>query len=137
MTSLYSQNIEFNETLEEIYGPVVLGSSKFSPAKILFELDETAYFQDLANWKEEKKERLLESAYEALNYCSNKSRFNNLIEIVSKNKIIPFVGAGLSIPCDNPGWQDFLLQLSERVNIDCVEIEERLNHGEYEEVAEV
>ena len=80
MTSLYDQNLEFNEILEETYGPVLLGSSKFSPAKILFKLDEIAYLQELADWKEEKKENLLELAHEALNYRSNKSRFNNLIE---------------------------------------------------------
>ena len=136
MTSLYNLNLEFNEVLEETYGPVVLGSSKFSPAKILFKLDETAYLHGLSDWKEEKKEKLLELAHEALKYRSNETRFEKLTEIVSRKRIIPFVGAGLSIPCDNPGWRAFLLQLSERVNIDCVEIENRLNCGEYEEVAE-
>lgn len=136
MTSLYDQNLEFNEILEETYGQVVLGRSKFSPAKILFELDKNAYLQDLANWKVEKNEKLLELAHEALNYGDNERRFQELTKFVSRKRIIPFVGAGLSIPCDNPGWRAFLLQLSERVNIDCVEIEKRLNCGEYEEVAE-
>lgn len=49
--------------------------------------------------------------------------------------VIPFVGAGLSIPLGFPGWSGFLLSLAERAGIQN-QIRERINAGEYEEAAE-
>ena len=136
MMSLYDQNREFNEALEETYEQVVVGKYKFSPADVLFNLDEIAYEQELLCWKQKKKEYLIELANEALDYPCNKQRFEKLVKVVGEKKIVPFIGAGLSIPCGNPGWRAFLLKLSKMAEMDCIEIEKRLDNGKYEELAE-
>ena len=136
MMSLYDQNREFNEALEETYEQVVVGKYKFSPADVLFNLDEIAYEQELLCWKQKNKENLLKLANEALDYPSNKQRFDKLVKAVGEKKIVPFIGAGLSIPCGNPGWRAFLLQLSKMAEMDCTEIEKKLDNGKYEELAE-
>ena len=136
MISLYDLNLEFNEVLEEEYGLVVFGKHKFSPAEVLFKLQEDVYDYELSYWKEEKKQKLLKLANEALDYRSNKQRFEKLVKVVGEKKIVPFIGAGLSIPCGNPGWRAFLLQLSKMAEMDCIEIEKRLDNGKYEELAE-
>ncbi|MCK4828541.1 SIR2 family protein, partial [bacterium] len=49
--------------------------------------------------------------------------------------VIPFVGAGLSIPFGFPGWTDFLLTQGRLAGIE-KKIKEHIEKGEYEEAAE-
>ncbi|RCV63028.1 Tetratricopeptide (TPR) repeat [Methanophagales archaeon] len=49
--------------------------------------------------------------------------------------IIPFVGAGLSIPFGFPGWTGFLLAQGRKARIND-EVKKRIEAGEYEEAAE-
>jgi len=46
--------------------------------------------------------------------------------------VIPFVGAGLSIPLGFPGWYDFLMEQSEKTD-DPRSIQQKLDRGHYEE----
>ena len=134
---IYDQNEEFNEIFDELYGEIVIfGKHKLSHTEVLFKVRKDAYDDELSYWKEEKKHNLLKLAKEALDYRSNKQRFDKLIDIVYNEKIVPFIGAGLSIPCGTPGWRTFLLQLSKMAEIDCAETEKRLDNGDYEELAE-
>lgn len=50
--------------------------------------------------------------------------------------VIPFVGAGLSIPFDFPGWSGFLLSLAQSAGIEA-QVRRCIGAGEYEEAAEV
>jgi hypothetical protein len=54
---------------------------------------------------------------------------------IGKKGVIPFVGAGMSTPFGYPGWRVFLE--SEAALKQRAEIRQRLNAGEYEEVAEL
>jgi len=66
----------------------------------------------------------------------NKVNLPLLVEQIEKgNGVIPFVGAGLSIPLGFPGWTEFLLEQGQSAGIK-KEIENRINAGEYEEAAE-
>jgi SIR2-like domain len=49
--------------------------------------------------------------------------------------VIPFVGAGLSIPFDFPGWGSFLTLEARKADIEA-QIQGRLARGEYEEAAQ-
>jgi hypothetical protein len=49
--------------------------------------------------------------------------------------IIPFVGAGLSMPFGFPSWSGFLIQQAQKAGIE-TKIKRRLAKGEYEEAAE-
>jgi hypothetical protein len=50
-------------------------------------------------------------------------------------RVIPFVGAGLSIPFGFPGWGAFLLSQARAAGIE-KQIQKRIDAGEYEEAAE-
>jgi hypothetical protein len=66
----------------------------------------------------------------------NKVNLPLLVEqFKSGNGVIPFVGAGLSIPLGFPGWTKFLLEQGQSAGIK-TEIKNRINAGEYEEAAE-
>jgi hypothetical protein len=64
---------------------------------------------------------------------------DNLRQLIEQMKtpigVIPFVGAGLSIPFGFPGWSNFLMEQAKKAGID-VAIKERLDQGEYMEAAE-
>src|SRR5512132_3159602 len=49
--------------------------------------------------------------------------------------VIPFVGAGLSMPLGFPSWSRFLIDQARQAGIE-KEIKRRLAHGEYEAAAE-
>ena len=134
--NLYDLNPEFNEYFDKRYGQVKFGIHKFSPAEVLFKLQEDVYEDELIYWKEEKKQNHLKLANKALDIRFNKQRFEKLVKVVGAKNIVPFIGAGLSIPCGNLGWRAFLLQLSKMAGMDCTEIEKRLDNGKYEELAE-
>lgn len=53
--NLYDLNPEFNEIFDKLYGQVEFGNHKFSPAEVLFKLQEDVYDYELSYWKEEKK----------------------------------------------------------------------------------
>src|SRR5215213_8276003 len=66
---------------------------------------------------------------------------DNIRQLIEQLKtpigIIPFVGAGLSIPFGFPGWSTFLTAQAKRAGADIEEnIKQRLNRGEYEDAAE-
>jgi len=58
-----------------------------------------------------------------------------LLQLRSPLGVVPFVGAGLSIPFRFKGWQAFLLTQAAAANIDS-KIRDRIRKGEYEEAAE-
>jgi len=66
----------------------------------------------------------------------NKVNLPLLIEqLKTGNGVIPFVGAGLSIPLGFPGWTEFLKEQGQLAGIK-KEIENQINAWEYEEAAE-
>jgi hypothetical protein len=58
-----------------------------------------------------------------------------LLTISRLNGIVPFVGAGISIPYGFPGWTSFLIELGRDAGIE-KQIIERVANGEYEEAVD-
>ncbi len=66
----------------------------------------------------------------------NKANIRRLVEqMQTRPGIIPFVGAGLSIPYGLPGWTSFLLSQAHSTGI-TDQIGQRIELGKYEEAAE-
>jgi hypothetical protein len=59
-----------------------------------------------------------------------------LINYIAGKGVIPFVGAGLSIPLGYPGWTDFLNGQAEKLGIE-KRVKRYLARGHYEEAAEL
>ncbi len=66
----------------------------------------------------------------------NKSNLRQLVEQLKTTPgLIPFVGAGLSVPFGFPGWTRFLISQAEYAGIEG-EIQKLIDDGKYEEAAE-
>ncbi|MBU1417321.1 MAG: SIR2 family protein [Proteobacteria bacterium] len=112
-------------------------SGSFSPDAILQDMDEVGYEEVFAGWLEKRNEQLLDKADQILNMYDNKGRFNRLKEAYRRNSVIPFVGAGMSIPSGYLGWTKFLWQLREETRVTAEQLRALLNEGQYEEAAQV
>ncbi len=69
-------------------------------------------------------------------FAENEGNFRRLAEDFDSGLgIIPFIGAGLSIPLGFPSWQQFLVKLGARAGIE-EEVRSLIRVGSYEEVAD-
>jgi hypothetical protein len=67
---------------------------------------------------------------------NNEFILQQLVEqLKSSMGVLPFVGAGLSIPFGFKGWQDFLLAQAKRAGVETI-IKQRIKQGEFEEAAQ-
>ncbi|WP_288638541.1 SIR2 family protein [Comamonas kerstersii] len=118
-------------------GRIHIRNKHWAPDEILEGLlDPDAYNDLFLDWVQERKEELIESARTMLDEFGLQDRFGKLKEIYARGAVIPFVGAGLSIPSGYPGWTDFLKQHIRETVIDSVEFDQILNAGQYEEAAQ-
>lgn len=69
-------------------------------------------------------------------YKNNRSVYKEIKGLISKNNLIPFIGAGFSAPI-YPIWKEFLKNTAKSYP-DCIEeVHDHLDKGEYEEAADV
>lgn len=127
---------KFNDYLNTD-GTVDIAGYTFYRDEILKTMDEDAYKQVFDDWVEARNSDLLEKADEILETYGARERFNALIKLYKNNKIIPFVGAGMSIPSGYPGWTKFLYRLREETTLNEEHLEKLLDTGEYELAAQL
>ncbi|MBV2134073.1 SIR2 family protein [Pseudomonas sp. MAP12] len=118
-------------------GDIEIIGSTFQRSRILKELEPETYQLSFEDWVEERKSSLRDLANQVLAAHDNANRFSALKKAYSSRNVIPFLGAGLSIPSGYPGWTKFLwdLQIESHVNAD--ELESLLNDGDYEGAAQL
>lgn len=76
------------------------------------------------------------SALLDLDHGQNRQTFLRLHEqLASSPGVVPFVGAGLSIPCGMPGWSKFLLEMAHRIG-QVPDVERHLRELRFEEAAQ-
>lgn len=71
---------------------------------ILFWHDPTAYIEELGKWKVQVIDDKYNSVKDYLIDSDQVSTFDNFVKSIKKNRIAPFIGAGLSKPCGFPLW---------------------------------
>jgi SIR2-like domain len=125
----------FNEELDD-EGDVIIWETPFPRSRIFAELQPIDYEDAFSEWWQERRNRLLERAEELLNLYDNRERFNRLKTAFAAGAVIPFVGAGLSMPSGYPGWTSFLLRLRNESSILEADFASLLTQGEYEEAAQ-
>lgn len=128
---------QFNEELNSEGDVVEIAGSEFERCEILNGLEPDTYELAFSEWLAEKRERLLEKANEILSMYDNRGRFEQLIRIHKAGNLVPFVGAGLSIPSGYPSWTEFLYQCCDESSIDKSSLCQLLSDGLYEEAAQV
>jgi hypothetical protein len=127
---------QFHDYLNE-EGEIDVAGYSFSRDLVLKELEEEGYKEAFNEWLAQRKTDNLNRANEILDKFDNRRRFKKLKEIHSRDAITPFVGAGLSMPSDYPGWTSFLYEVLEETTVNCGDFNLTILNGEYEEAAQM
>lgn len=103
-------------------------SHTIKASAILQKFDEPVYDDLYEQWKIENKKELLR-----LN--SSLDNFKQLISVIRKKKVVPFIGSGLSASSGYETWTKFLTTLANEAN-ELERVEQLLNDNLYEEASE-
>lgn len=114
-----------------------------NPSKAFFAGDREAYEQALLAWRTGRCNEALSRDYFLETYGEedgkhwferNEQRFDQLLECLAAQEIVPFIGAGISVGGGFPTWADHLRQQGRTAGIPPERIEKWLVQGCYEEV---
>ncbi len=118
-------------------GDVDIGRLTFTRSRILSELEPDTYDLAFNEWLDERKQNCLEKANEILSLYDNAPRFGQLKRCYQTGLLMPFVGAGMSIPSGYPGWTSFLYQLCDESHVSNERLNKLLAAGKYEDAAQL
>lgn len=131
---------KFNEELAAEIDPkdgkVKVAGYSCTPDELLKEMDPLSYEMAFADWLDQRKERYLAKADEILELHDNRLRFNRLRESYRRGAVIPFIGAGMSVPSGYPGWTKFLQKLRNETRVSEENLRTLLSEWKYEEAAQ-
>lgn len=132
---------KFNEELAAEIDPkdgkVKVAGYSCTPDVLLKEMDPLSYEMAFADWLDQRKERYLAKADEILELHDNRLRFNRLRESYRRGAVIPFIGAGMSIPSGYLGWTEFLRQLRNETRVSEKDLNDLLSKGKHEDAAQL
>lgn len=120
-----------------IEGDVEIIGSTFQRSRILKELEPETYQLSFEDWVAERKSSLLDLANQVLGAHDNTHRFEALKKAWASQNVVPFLGAGLSMPSGYPGWTNFLWSLQEESHVNAGDLESLLDSGDYEGAAQL
>lgn len=118
-------------------GDVDIIGSTFQRSRILKELEPETYQLSFEDWVSERKSNLNDLADQVLAVHDNANRFEALKRACSSRNVIPFLGAGFSMPSGYPSWTKFLWDLQTESHVNPSELESLLNKGDYEGAAQL
>lgn len=118
-------------------GDVEIVGSAFQRSRILKELEPETYQLSFEDWTEERKSNLRDVANQVLSTHDNAHRFEALTKAWASQNVVPFLGAGLSMPSGYPGWTSFLWSLQGESHVNAAELESLLDAGDYEGAAQL
>ena len=102
--------------------------SSINASEVLKELKKESYDNEFELWKQSYEKDLL-------SIKSSKDNFNELVKVIKKNKIVPFIGSGLSVASGYKIWASYLIELAKEISKES-EVLIFLKKAQYEEVAE-
>lgn len=118
-------------------GQIFIREHRWTPDDALERLlTPEAFEQSFGLWIEERKAELIATADGMLKTYGLEDRFRSLEQAFARNQVTPFVGAGMSMSSDYPGWTAFLLQIRAQTDLSEPDLQAMLNAGHYEEAAE-
>ncbi|QRY67289.1 SIR2 family protein [Ensifer sp. PDNC004] len=135
----YHQHKSFNNWLDEKgedaekvlerYGLLNIAT----PSKALFAGDPTAYELEIDRHFQEKRDFALGAdSFDDLWFRKNKAHFNQLIEHLKGESIVPFIGAGVSCTSGYPGWSQHLVNHANASGLS--DAQRRIDEGLHEEI---
>ncbi|MBL4657125.1 MAG: SIR2 family protein [Flavobacteriales bacterium] len=117
-------------------GDVEIVGLPFQRSRILTELEPDAFNATFEDWLVQRKLNCLEKASEILDLFDNRNRFEQLQRTFDNDKVMPFLGAGISMASGYPSWTGFLFEACEESHVTEAELDTLLGNGQYEEAAQ-
>lgn len=118
-----------------------LNLEQFStPSKVLFVGDRNAYHSILTQYRTDFMKSALSHAWltdtcgDLHWYKKNQSRLMQLLDLIAKSEVVPFIGAGLSVSGGFPTWKAHLKVQGRTAGLDGTAVDELIKEGKYEEV---
>jgi SIR2-like domain len=111
---------------------VVIAGVRLQPGEVLRRHDPVAYGELLQEFEEETRSQFLTS----LVGRPSPSRYEELEDLVGRDEMIPFVGAGLSVDDGFPSWSRYLRDFADEWALPPPEVEGLMAGGQLEELAE-
>jgi NAD-dependent SIR2 family protein deacetylase len=139
---LYEQYSDFNEWLDGENGIELQEENSISglsqPSKAFYASDKEAYRQAYKAYRKDQRHKVLGEAY-LTELCSdrhwfqrNLDHFFQFVTCLENERVVPFIGAGLSVEGGFPTWKEHLKDQGRTAGLDALEIEDLLNDGKYE-----
>ena len=117
--------------------PIKIGELKFSRSKVLFWMDRAGYYDEREAWFNQTLQELHSECLEWIVSNGRKASFKELADAIARQRIVPFVGAGLSVPMNMPVWGAALKELHDRIrNPNDPAVTALLESGQYLDAAE-
>lgn len=126
---------QFDEYLDAEFESTTVLRREYRPAEIL-KGDPDEYRAALREWTDARRQSMVDAAAAALGVGYNEHLLEQLVEACCARRVVPFVGAGLSIPSSLPGWTVFLRREAARMGLEAV-VTDMLRRGEFEKAAEL
>ncbi|SGZ03994.1 SIR2 family protein [Moritella viscosa] len=139
----YRANQEFNDLLSG-EAAVTIPSLKeqgleyqYDASELLYWVDRATYIDELDSWNGDKIKEGHADAIEYLDSSNQHAVFSDLIDLIRRQRIAPFLGAGVSKPAGYPLWREALIRLSNRIaSVDSKAITDLLDNDQYLEAAQ-
>lgn len=132
MEYLHSRFIQ--ELNEE--GNVEIRGLSWTRQEVLETMDPTALDDLFVQWTDQEKVAAKERLVASLEVNGGLDRYRMLTELVKAGSVIPFVGAGMSVPSGHKGWGKFLISLLPDVPDIMLDIERLISAFQFEEAAQ-
>lgn len=127
----------FQDDLNGEGEPISIRDKTWSRDVALQKLDDEGYEQAFVDFVVRVKEDARDHVRGFLREYGCLERFRRLIGRVQNQSVVPWVGAGMSIPSRFPGWRQFLQHLQEEDPAAAPQMEKLLKSGLYEEAAQL
>ncbi len=114
-----NSNEKFNEVFDseltiEINSLIAERESyKYTPSEVLFWVDRNAYYDELENYENGEAQEMHNETIEHLFSTDQDSVFEELKDVISRKRVAPFVGAGISKSFDFPLWDEALKSIND------------------------
>ncbi|RYG98780.1 MAG: hypothetical protein EON58_06085 [Alphaproteobacteria bacterium] len=133
----YEDGKEFNESFDSDE-PIKIGRLELPRSKVLFWLDRVGYYEEQEQWLGDALQEQHEPCISLLKKHGLQTPFEELVAAVIRDRVVPFVGAGMSSAMNMPTWGAALKELLQRIpGADTAALSAQIDAGEYLAAAEV
>lgn len=137
LTQRYEESRPFNEFIDS-EGSIEIGSGSYSRSRGLYWLDRGAYVAEKSAWESRESEARHERALGLIRDGALENTFADLLQAVERDRLVPFVGAGISKCMGMPLWSEALERLLARLpNADQATVQALLNQRDYLQAAQL